>query len=664
MRRMFIAVVLSLGLASAADRAREQKFQQAVDLMETRGDLHAALKLFEELARGPDRNLAARSLLYLGSCYEKLGKEGSQRAYERVVREFPDQRDVTAEARSRLAAMRPPVGGEGIRTRQVWKGSDVNLEGSISGDGRYLSFTEWGTGDVALRDLTTGENRRLTNKEAKDWAQTSTISHDGSMVAYSFWNDKANTYELRLVSTKGGQPRVLFSNRDWTRAMAWTPDDQHVIGYREVGKKVLLELVAVRDGSARTLATVDHYAETARVSPDGRWLAYDPHSSPVVRHFDIHVQALDGSRGGPVIEHPADDRLLDWTPDGSALLFTSNRSGAPTTWVQPLRDGKAAGSPQLFAVNLGQVTPLGVSRSGALYYGVGTWTRDVYLADWDPVAGRIVGAPVKATEQNVGRNMTPVWTRDGRLVFYSNPRSSLAPQVMVRSADGSVREFRLSRFAPTVFPVALFPDGRSGILPRGDDTGHYRLDFDTGKEELLFRAEASRRIFLSPDGGSVYYARKNALIRRDLSTGQETEISRQAQNIELTSETLSPDGRQMVFMAPWAPGKLALSLFSLETGQVRELTRVLSDVRRGGTAWEADGRHILFVGGAGQRELMRISVDGGEPQPVGFQMEGLARPAISPDGSKIAFQAGTGSAEVWVLEHLPGAPRERRAAAR
>ena len=573
--------------------------------------------------------------------------------------QYSDQVEVVKQARARLAALGEAPGGGGIRTREVWKGTDVNLEGSISGDGRYLSFTDWSTGDVALRDLAAGESRRLTNKESFDWAQTSSMSHDGSMVAYACWYHKPNTYELHLVPAKGGEPRVLFANREWTRALAWTPDDQHVLAYREVGKKMLLDLVAVKDGSARTLITADDYMDTVRVSPDGKWLAYDAHSSPVVRHFDIHVQALDGSRGGPVIEHPADDRLLAWTPDGSALLFTSNRSGVPATWLQPVRDGKPAGSPQLFAVNLGAVTPLGATGSGALYYGVNTWTQDVYLADWDAAAGKLAGPPVKATEQNVGRNMTPVWTRDGRLVFYSTPRSSLAPQVMVRSADGSVREFRLSRFAPSVFPVAVFPDGRSGILPRGDETGFYRLDLETGKEELLFRADAARRIWVSPDGGSVYYGRKNVLIRRDLATGQETEVSREVPDSDFREVSLSPDGRQMAFLAPRPPGKLALSLLSLETGQVRELSRVAGNMR-GGIAWEADGRHLLFVRLAGKQftfELMRISVDGGEPQPVGFQMEGLSRPAISPDGRKIAFQSGTGRAEVWALEHLPGTRR-------
>ena len=36
--------------------------------------------------------------------------------------------------------------------------------GSVSPDGRYLSFTDSTTGDLAVHDLETGENRRLTNK--------------------------------------------------------------------------------------------------------------------------------------------------------------------------------------------------------------------------------------------------------------------------------------------------------------------------------------------------------------------------------------------------------------------------------------------------------------------------------------------------------------------
>ena len=70
-----IAAVLAL---TAANRAHETRLQQAIELMETKGDLPGAIKLFEEVAQSPDRNLAARSLLYLGDCRQKLGNVESQ----------------------------------------------------------------------------------------------------------------------------------------------------------------------------------------------------------------------------------------------------------------------------------------------------------------------------------------------------------------------------------------------------------------------------------------------------------------------------------------------------------------------------------------------------------------------------------------------------------
>ena len=86
--------------------------------METRGDYPAALRLFEQIAKGSDRNLAARSLLYAGLCYEKLGKREAQNAYERLIRDFADQSGLVTAARARLAALTPP---EALRPPGRWR---------------------------------------------------------------------------------------------------------------------------------------------------------------------------------------------------------------------------------------------------------------------------------------------------------------------------------------------------------------------------------------------------------------------------------------------------------------------------------------------------------------------------------------------------------------
>jgi len=48
--------------------------------------------------------------------------------------------------------------------RQIWlsaSGDEVDVN-RLSADGRYVCFTDWGTGNINLRDLTTGTSRRLT----------------------------------------------------------------------------------------------------------------------------------------------------------------------------------------------------------------------------------------------------------------------------------------------------------------------------------------------------------------------------------------------------------------------------------------------------------------------------------------------------------------------
>lgn len=56
------------------------------------------------------------------------------------------------------------------------------LSGEISPDGRYLSFWDWRTGDLAVRDLQTGQDRRLTSEgtEGKEGAAVSQWAGWGS----------------------------------------------------------------------------------------------------------------------------------------------------------------------------------------------------------------------------------------------------------------------------------------------------------------------------------------------------------------------------------------------------------------------------------------------------------------------------------------------------
>ncbi len=95
--------------------------------------------------------------------------------------------------------------------RVVWQGPDVNTLGAPSRDGRWLSYVDVATGDLAVRDLASGENRFVTRKDpgkaAGEFAYFSVISPDGRTVALAWFNSEG-FYDLRLAKIRGRRSRA------------------------------------------------------------------------------------------------------------------------------------------------------------------------------------------------------------------------------------------------------------------------------------------------------------------------------------------------------------------------------------------------------------------------------------------------------------------------
>ena len=93
-------------------------------------------------------------------------------------------------------------------------------------------------------------------------------------------------------------------------------------------------------------------------------------------------------------------------------------------------------------------------------------------------------------------------------------------------------------------------------------------------------------------------------------------------------------------------------------GSPRELLRVQppEHIQPFSVDWTRDGQYLLFAKGKGSVQqsasLWRIPAKGGEPQPLGLTMKGLYGLRVHPDGRQIAFAAGEGKFEVWVMENF------------
>ena len=573
---------------------------------------------------------------------------------------------------------------QGIVNRQVWSGPDVGIQGSVSPDGRYLSCVDFTTGDLALRDLATGKMRNLTNKgswtESSERAFWSAISPDGKEVAYT-WLNKDHFEDLRLVGLDGSAPRILYSSKEVQIVVPtdWSPDGKYVlsIGLRIVNQfKSQIALISVADGSVRVLKTFDWgFPGKMRFSPDGRFIAYDYPQQQESDNRDIFLLAADGSREIPLVEHTAADVLLGWTPDGNNVLFASDRSGSMSMWAVRVSDGKLQGSPELVTSDIGQAIPIGFTRTGSYYYGLEIGTSDVYTAEFDPAAGRVLTQPQNATQRFVGSNSSPAWSPDGQFLAYVSTRrpGPFGQVISIRSLKTGEERYHSPNLADMWGPIRWSPDGRS-ILLLGKDRkirhGLFLVDAQTGAVSPALwwaDAEISSPAWF-PDGKRLLYRKgesgtiRETIVTRDLEPGRETELFRPAPGVKIDHIALSPDGQQLALtLLEKETRSSVLKVLPVAGGDASELVRAKEPETIVGDSlsWSSDSRYIIFgmrraTGQERKTQLLAISPSGGEPHALGLAMDIVREVSFHPDGHHIAFAASAGKNknEVWVMENF------------
>jgi len=135
--------------------------------------------------------------------------------------------------------------------------------------------------------------------------------------------------------------------------------------------------------------------------------------------------SIDTGQVIPLIQHPADDYLLGWSQDGNGSSSRVIARASSAYGLVGVSDAKIRGEPQLVKPGIDRILPIGLTREGALYYGVVRATEDIYVADLDARTGMVAGTARKAIEQFEGGNFTPAYSRDGKYLAYVSRRATL-----------------------------------------------------------------------------------------------------------------------------------------------------------------------------------------------------------------------------------------------
>jgi Tol biopolymer transport system component len=698
-----------LTIAGSAPQAGDPgvRLRAAIEKEEVDGDLQGAIDLYAKIIadHGGTRAVAAKALLRLGGCYEKLGQGQARKTYQQLVAEYPEQQQEVSAARQRLAALPREVQaaepGPTFRRIQI-PGKPTRRSGAmLSPDGTRFAFVaEGGIWTVPLsgrvRPDIAGEPTRLTpDMGAWDNGNMSfSWSFDGQWIAFRGRPDNS----VYLVPSTGGEPKKVEGSGPFGQGVrpSVSPGGETVALTRWREKRSHIFTFPLAGGEPK-LVTEEPGMYPA-FSPDGKLIAYVPSSYSADRGMSppktmqVKVVAVQGGATAVVHESEGRPSAPTWSPDGTMIAFghwskTGETEKNEICIVPVSSEGRPRGEPT--KISLEGLVPTTLNGKPARKYvnDLGGWSRRGEIAllldtPFDEGIYTVPAAGGRATRVALaGRE--PRWSPDGSRIYFRG--DSIDAQIVSVPARGGVEQpVPIEGEYPQALLVVVFPAGSNDVSPDGKTivfAGFYRDSKEAPGSSMIFTvpSEGGQARALtdpkegntsdpcwSPDGRSIAYVRQGSL-----GSAEDSDIwlvpSAGGASKRLTSRTDQVASAEIA----WSPDGKTIAYFGKD-GTVRSIpadggtSRVLTKASRDllyflGLSWSPDGARLAYTD---FKKVLVIPAAGGEPEVVQPGFEGVVTQLDwSPDGQTFAFTGVMGGEEeIWLMSDF--LPLVKRAAHR
>jgi len=668
-------------MALGQEQQAKKLLSEAVYQEEINGDLDEAIKTYQSvIKRYPgNRKVSAEAYFHMGMCYEKLGRQDAMKAYQEVISNYGEQKDIVAKARERLAKLEQPgikaEEPEGLKIRQIWRSPYLDDLGTVSYDGRFRSYVDWGVGDVAIQNLITDEKKKLTDKaslgDTSYFALGTAISKNGKLIASVWWKPH-NTTDLILVDVDNPTMSVIYSKEgEELYPITWLSNNE-LIAIRSLPDSKIDQIVSVNvlDKTFKVQKTLGKrgYPNIA-CSPDEKYIAYDV-ASEGDENTDINLLTVNGNIDIPLITHPANDKVLGWVPGRKEFLFLSDRWGTWDLWAIKLDDGKPTGLPKRIYADIGEVSSVGLTQNGKCYFGFVRRNFSTNITPFNPEKGVIETGSGSSLK---GSNFGMTWSPDEQYLAYMNLDDDI--RLVIRDLKTG-KEQDPSNNILTPWEIKWSPDGNS-ILVVGWETskdrsegykgGVFMVNVKTGQTDKIFLLTDYEYnipdddmyplsgIEWSQDAKSVYYLFfKDRLVKHDLETGEDKILYKHNDFIPHVLN-LSPDGKSLLFGLEY-PGDEKSRLFTIpaEGGKEKEICTAQDANNIASAFWSPNGKYIYFVEKLQslKTNLWRVPVEGGKPEKTWSSENRVELFDIHPDGNQVAFSIRERVSELRVIDNL------------
>jgi eukaryotic-like serine/threonine-protein kinase len=418
------------------------------------------------------------------------------------------------------------------------------------------------------------------------------------------------------------------------------------------------------------------------LSPDGRMLTFI-RGNPTfgftpsgLTAGQIYVKILPD---GEPVQLTRDNHVKanpKFSADGSRIIYTV-RESSYDSWSVPVLGGE----PQLFMSNAAGLTSVGKQDSQLLYsemtghgaqmqIATSTQSRTQYRAIYTPSEAGMVhrsylspdGRQVLGIEmdpewlpcrlfpfdgsskgQSVGpagsRCTDAAWSPDGTYMYFSTNTGTGSHIWRQRYPDGQPEQ--VTAGVTEEDGIAFAPDGKSFVTSIGASQSTIWLHSARGDQQITSEgygflptlSSDDQTLYFLVHAGGVRFPTTGGLWRLDVSSGKRQRL---LPEFEMRHYSISPDGRQIAFVAYDANGRPAAWIAPLDGRSAPR--RISSDA--GGTVFFDESGNVIFltIENSGNF-IFRLRPGASTPEKV------AATPAqsiwgISPDGKWIAVPGG------------------------
>jgi Tol biopolymer transport system component len=451
----------------------------------------------------------------------------------------------------RIAFFRTGSNG-GIYTVSALGGAERRLAGhatdsrmSWSPDGTWLALSSHTEDDrgISLLPADGGEARWISNPKPPTWDNSPAFAPDGHRLAYagcpSQFTCEVYVQELGSGYSPEGSPRQITRQPAALYGLTWS---------RDGGSLIYSTMIVAATPFYLWRTGIDGRQPPQRLEVAGTKASF-PSASPTasrlvfqrsLEDFDIWRYHMNGGME-PFIVSSATDHNPQFSPDGTRIVFASDRSGQSEIWV-----AQADGS-----------------------------------------------KPVQMTNSPGRGGGTARWSPDGRWIAFDTRRQDGHTEVYVMDAAGSAP--RRITFGPSNDAVPFWSRDGKWLYFRSDRTGReeiWRVPFAGGPGEQLTR-NGGWTAYESADGRTLFYTKggggSEPVFARLLAGGEERQVLP-----FVTARAFVPVAEGIYYIGSQSGEYYPLEFFEFSSNRSRLLTKIDGHVGMG-LSVSPDRKTILFT---------------------------------------------------------------------